>query len=160
MPTYQLIGPPLPRSGGITIVNIDPERAQAEELLPARQRPHGWGGGTQAPTAEAVATQAPTAQAVATQAPTAQAAAQALATQAPTAQALTTQAPTAVPMVRVPRQWHRGWWVRVCHASAYTEGGHAQRTSEGGSYQQVPGTHACAGFTVELRQPNWVSVAK
>ena len=56
MPTYQLIGPPLPRSGGITIVNIDPERAQAEELLPARQRPHGWGGGTQAPTAEAVAT--------------------------------------------------------------------------------------------------------
>ena len=41
-----------------------------------------------------------------------------------------------------PRQWRRGWWVRVCHASANTEGGHAQRTSEAGSCQQVPDTHA------------------
>jgi hypothetical protein len=41
-----------------------------------------------------------------------------------------------------PGQWRRGWWVRVCHASANTEGGHAQRTSEAGSCQQVPDTHA------------------
>jgi hypothetical protein len=30
----------------------------------------------------------------------------------------------------------------VCHASANTEGGHTQRTSEGGSCQQLPDTHA------------------